>query len=57
MIILKRTDSESLIAHEIAHAYLNYTKAKNKIDNQESRSRRIKEEMLFQEKTTLPNLP
>ena len=33
MIILKRTDSESLIAHEIAHAYLSYTK--NRWEEQE----------------------
>jgi hypothetical protein len=36
MIILKRTDSESLIAHEIAHAYLNYNRTKNKSNDQET---------------------
>jgi hypothetical protein len=34
MIILKRTDSESLIAHEIAHAYLCFTKAQSKSDQE-----------------------
>jgi hypothetical protein len=32
----KRTDSESLIAYEIAHAYLDYTKAKCISDDQEA---------------------
>jgi hypothetical protein len=36
MIILKRTDSESLIADEIAHAYLNHTKTRNHLDDQEA---------------------
>ena len=47
MIILKRTDSESLIAHEIAHAYLDYTKTKNNVRRSRSRSRRTKKEMGF----------
>jgi len=34
LIILKRTDSESLIAHEIAHAYLSYTKSKGRSEDQ-----------------------
>ena len=45
MIILKRTDSESLIAHEIAHAYLNYTKTKKQGRRSRIRSRRTKKEM------------
>jgi len=38
MIILKRTDSESLIAHEIAHAYLSNTKAKSRSEDQETQA-------------------
>ena len=37
MIILKRTDSESLIAHEIAHAYINYSRTKNELDDQKQK--------------------
>ena len=56
MIILKRTDSESLIAHEIAHAYLNYQKAKNTWEDEECQADRIKKEMGLQKERTLPNL-
>ena len=50
VIILKRTDSESLIAHEIAHAYLSYTKAKGKSENQEARADDLRKKWGFKKK-------
>jgi len=57
MIILKRTDSESLIAHEIAHAYLNFAKSKSWIDDQEAQAEELRKKWGFKKKTTLPNPP
>ncbi len=45
MIILKRTDSESLIAHEIAHAYLSYTK--NRLEEQEEQADELRKKWGF----------
>jgi hypothetical protein len=50
MIILKRTDSESLIAHEIAHAYLIYTKAKNRSEDQEAQADESRKKWGFKKK-------
>src|SRR5271157_5171692 len=47
MIILKRTDSESLIAHEIAHAYLSYTKAKSRSEDQEAQADELRKKWGF----------
>jgi len=57
MIILKRTDSESLIAHEIAHAYLNYTKTKNKLDDQEAEADELRKEWGFKKKQLCQTFP
>ena len=57
MIILKRTDSESLIAHEIAHAYLNYTKTKTKSDDQESEAEELRKKWGFKKKQLCQTFP
>ena len=56
MIILKRTDSESLIAHEIAHAYLSYTKTKSKID-QEAQADELRKKWGFKKKQLCSTYP
>ena len=57
MIILKRTDSESLIAHEIAHAYLNYTRTKNKSDAQETDADELRKKWGFKKKQLCQTFP
>jgi hypothetical protein len=58
MIILKRTDSELLIAHEIAHAYLNYSKAKNKSDtDQEVEADELRKKRGFKKKQLCQTFP
>ncbi len=57
MIILKRTDSESLIAHEIAHAYLNYTKAKNRSEEQETQADELRKKWGFKKKQLCQTYP
>ncbi len=57
MIILKRTDSESLIAHEIAHAYLNSTQARNKSDDQETEADRLRKKWGFKKKQLCQTFP
>ena len=57
MIILKRTDSESLIAHEIAHAYLNYTKTKNETFDQEAEADELRKKWGFKKKQLCPTFP
>jgi len=57
IIILKRTDSESLIAHEIAHAYLNYTKTKNKSSDQEAEADVLRKEWGFKKKQLCQTFP
>jgi hypothetical protein len=47
MIILKRTDSESLIAHEIAHAYLNYQETKNNWEDEELQADELRKKWGF----------
>jgi hypothetical protein len=55
MIILKRTDSESLIAHEIAHAYLSYTK--NGWEEQEEQADELRKEWGFKKKELCSTYP
>jgi hypothetical protein len=55
MIILKRTDSESLIAHEIAHAYLNYTK--NRWEEQEEEVDELRKKWGFKKKQLCSTYP
>jgi hypothetical protein len=57
MIILKRTDSESLIAHEIAHAYLNHAKTKTKWDEQESEAEELRKKWGFKKKQLCQTFP
>jgi len=57
MIILKRTDSESLIAHEIAHAYLNYNKTKNKSTDQETEAEELRKKWGFKKKQLCQTFP
>ena len=57
MIILKRTDSESLIAHEIAHAYLNYTKTKNNSVDQEAEADELRKSWGFKKKQLCQTFP
>ena len=55
MIILKRTDSESLIAHEIAHAYLSYTK--NQWEEQEEQADELRKKWGFKKKQLCSTYP
>jgi hypothetical protein len=57
MIILKRTDSESLIAHEIAHAYLSYNKAKSRSEDQESEADELRKKWGFKKKQLCSTYP
>jgi hypothetical protein len=57
MIILKRTDSESLIAHEIAHAYLGHAKTKNRIRNIEAEAEELRKNWGFKKKEICPSYP
>ncbi len=57
MIILKRTDSESLIAHEIAHAYLSYTKAKSRLEDQEAQADELRKKWGFKKKQLCSTYP
>jgi hypothetical protein len=57
MIILKRTDSESLIAHEIAHAYLNHTETKNKSNDQEEEADELRKKWGFKKKQLCQTFP
>jgi len=57
MIILKRTDSESLIAHEIAHAYLNYTKTKNSGIDLEAEADELRKSWGFKKKQLCQTFP
>jgi hypothetical protein len=55
MIILKRTDSESLIAHEIAHAFLSYTK--NQWEEQEEQADELRKKWGFKKKQLCATYP
>jgi len=57
MIILKRTDSESLIAHEIAHAYLSYSKARSKSEDQEAQADELRKKWGFKKKQLCQTYP
>ena len=57
MIILKRTDSESLIAHEIAHAYINYTKTINESFDQEAEADELRKKWGFKKKQLCQTFP
>jgi hypothetical protein len=57
MIILKRTDSESLIAHEIAHAYLGHAKTKGRIKNIETEAEELRKKWGFKKKEICPSYP
>ena len=57
MIILKRTDSESLIAHEIAHAYLIYTRAKIRLEEQEEQADELRKKWGFKKKQLCSTYP
>jgi len=57
MIILKRTDSESLIAHEIAHAYIDYTRTKNKSEDQETEADELRKKWGFKKKQLCQTFP
>ncbi len=57
MIILKRTDSESLIAHEIAHAYLNYAKTKNNSYDQEAEAEDLRKKWGFKKTQLCETFP
>jgi hypothetical protein len=56
MIILKRTDSESLIAHEIAHAYLTDNKAIRSGD-QETQADELRKKWGFKKKQLCQTYP
>jgi len=56
MIILKRTDSESLIAHEIAHAYLGHAKTKSRT-NIEAEAEELRMKWGFKKKEICPSYP
>ncbi len=57
MIILKRTDSESLIAHEIAHAYLSYTQAQGSSEDQEAQADELRKKWGFKKKQLCQTYP
>jgi hypothetical protein len=57
MIILKRTDSESLIAHEIAHAYLGHAKTKSRTKNIEIEAEELRKKWGFKKKEICPSYP
>jgi hypothetical protein len=57
MIILKRTDSESLIAHEIAHAYLGHTRTKSNTKNIEAEAEELRKNWGFKKKEICPSYP
>ena len=57
MIILKRTDSESLIAHEIAHAYLGHAKTKSRTKNIEAEAEELRMKWGFKKKEICPSYP
>jgi len=57
MIILKRTDSESLIAHEIAHAYLGHAKMKSGTKNIEAEAEELRKNWGFKKKEICPSYP
>ena len=57
MIILKRTDSESLIAHEIAHVYLTYHETKNKWEDEEWQADELRKKWGFKKKELCPTYP
>ena len=57
MIILKRTDSESLIAHEIAHAYLGHAKTKSKSKNIEAEAEELRKKWGFKKKKSALIIP
>ena len=57
MIILKRTDSESLIAHEIAHAYLGHAKTKSRPKNIEAEAEALRKNWGFKKKEICPSYP
>jgi hypothetical protein len=57
MIILKRTDSESLIAHEIAHAYLGHARTESRTKNIESDAEELRKTWGFKKKEICPSYP
>ena len=57
MIILKRTDSESLIAHEIAHAYLSGTKTQGRSEDQEAQADELRKKWGFRKKQLCQTYP
>jgi hypothetical protein len=57
MIILKRTDSESLIAHEIAHAYLTLQETKNKWEDEEWQADELRKKWGFKKKELCQTYP
>jgi hypothetical protein len=57
MIILKRTDSESLIAHEIAHAYLGHAKNRHRTKNIEVEAEELRKNWGFKKKEICPSYP
>jgi hypothetical protein len=57
MIILKRTDSESLIAHEIAHAYLGHAKTNGITKNIETEAEELRRKWGFKKKEICPSYP
>ena len=57
MIILKRTDSESLIAHEIAHAYLGHAKTLGRSKNIEVEAEELRKGWGFKKKEICPSYP
>ena len=57
MIILKRSDSESVIAHEIAHAYLGHAKTKSRTKNIEEEAEELRKNWGFKKKEICPSYP
>jgi len=57
MIILKRTDSESIIAHEIAHAYLYYINEKSRSQDLEAQAERLRRKWGFKKKELCSTYP
>ncbi len=57
LIILKRTDSESLIAHEIAHAYISYAGLKGSSRDQEAQADELRKKWGFKKKQLCSSHP
>jgi hypothetical protein len=57
MVILKRTDSQSEIAHEIAHAYLCHNRQQSTKENIEDETEKLRRKWGFKAKSSCPDYP